>query len=289
MTTRFSISSFALAAAISLAGTAGTAWTATADDTDPMTDPPAPAKDSQGGGKKKRDDGGFLSGPSVPPGAAQGGGSFGSGDGKRQGGKGGSGGPGGFMTAMQDARMFREALGSVMADLTDDQRTQVETLASGFQTEVQEWRTKNADQIKQLEEAFRAMRGGEGKGARPGKDGQGKGGQGKSPNDGGAKPEGAKPEGGAGGEQRRPDPKMMEQMQALKATMPKFEPVREKIMAVLSADQQAAVKGALEKMRKKGGERGPGRDGKDGKGRDGAQGKAPPPADPPKGDYKFAE
>ena len=281
MTNRFSISSFALAAAIAFAGTA---WTAFADDTDPMTDPPAPAKGDQGGGKKKREDGGFLSGPAVPPGAAQGGGSFGAPGGKRQGGREG---PGGFMAPIQEARHFREALGTVMPDLTEDQRTQVETLSGDFQAEVQEWRTKNADQIKKIEEASRSMRGGKGKGARAGKDGKGSK-EGGAPADGGAKPDGAKPDGAkpggdAGANPKRPDPKMMEQAKALKATMPKFEPVREKIMAVLSADQQTAVKGELEKLRKKGGERGPG------KGRDGAQGKAPPPADPPKGDYKFAE
>ncbi len=83
---------------------------------------------------------------------------------------------------------------------------------------------------------------------------------------------------------------MREEMEKLKSTMPKFEPVREKIMALLTPEQQTEVKETFTKLRGKRGAEGqgrPGKDGKNGKGGPGAPGKAPPPADPPKGDYKF--
>jgi hypothetical protein len=68
--------------------------------------------------------------------------------------------------------------------------------------------------------------------------------------------------------------------------MPSFEAVREKIMKILSPEQQAEVKQMVGKLRKQGGPDGKGRAGKGGAN---APAKAPPPADPPKGDYKFAD
>jgi hypothetical protein len=93
---------------------------------------------------------------------------------------------------------------------------------------------------------------------------------------------------------------MMEEMQSLRASMPKFDVAREQVMAVLTPQQQETVKQRLEEMREAmremGGEGGPGRqgrpggpDGRGGAGDRGAPPKAPPPVDPPKGDYKFPD
>jgi hypothetical protein len=92
----------------------------------------------------------------------------------------------------------------------------------------------------------------------------------------------------------------MEEMQSLRASMPKYDVAREQVMAVLTPQQQETVKQRLEEMREAmremGGEGGPGRpgkqggpDGRGGAGDRGAPPKAPPPADPPKGDYKFPD
>ncbi|MSR29657.1 MAG: hypothetical protein EXS03_08820 [Phycisphaerales bacterium] len=281
MTKLFASPAYLLVAAIACAGASAPALCV--DDTDPMTTPKSPATGSkqavQGAPTTPAGGGGFLSGPTVPPGAAKGDGSFGAGDGKRA--------QGGDRLAfvMQDIRVFRDAMMTVTPTLSEDQRTRIETLGSAFQAEAMAWRTANADKIKAIEEKYHAARSA-GKGSRPGEPGAGK------PD--GAMPDGAKPDGARPDRSKpdgaRPDPAMMQEMQKLKSTMPKFEPVREQIMSILTPDQQAAVKAAVSKMNKgRGDGKGPGGRRPGAKGGDDAPAKAAPPADPPKGDYKFKD
>ena len=289
--TRTALSSFFIVGSIALIGSALPAF---AQDDDAMTAPKAPSQGTPQNAPPKgappkgaAGGGGFLSGPTVPPGAAQGDGSFGSGDGKRPG---GGGGGDRLMFVMQEIRMFREAMQSVVPDLTPEQSATIEKLGGDFQAEAMAWRTANADAIKALEEKMKAARG-SGKGAR-----QGKGAPADAPNRDGAKDGGAKPDqpmpgaGGPGAPARgQPSREVMEEAQKLKSTMPKFEPVREKIMAVLTPEQQATLKESMGKMRKQGEGKRP--DGKrpNGKGGDGSPAKAPPAADPAKGDYQFKD
>ena len=280
-TTRTALTSIFIVGSLALVGTALPAF---AQDDDSMTSPKAPSKGSPqdappkgaGGG------GGFLSGPTVPPGAAQGDGSFGSGDGKRPGGGGDR-----LMFVMQEIRMFREAMQSVVPDLTPEQSATIEKLGGDFQAEAMAWRTANADAIKALEDKMKAARG-SGKGPRPNKGAPADAPNGDGAKGGGAKPDQPMPDAGAPA-RGQPSREVMEEAQKLKSTMPKFEPVREKIMAVLTPDQQATVKEAVGKMRKQGEGKRP--DGKrpTGKGGDGSPAKAPPPADPAKGDYQFKD
>ena len=268
MTLPLATSTFVLVAAVLAAGSPSTAW---AIDDDAMKSPPAPAKTAP---PTQPGQGGFLSGPSVPADAGKGDGSFGAGDGKR-GARGDR-----FVMVAQEAGVFREAMASVLPSLSEDQRTQIEKLGTDFLAEVQTWRTANADKIKAIQDKMGEMRSG-GKQGRPAKGAQ--------PGD--APPKGQSGQPGQPGQSgQRPDPAMREEMEKLKSTMPKFEPVREKIMALLTPEQQTEVKETFTKLRGKRGAEGqgrPGKDGKNGKGGPDAPGKAPPPADPPKGDYKF--
>lgn len=264
-------SAFLLVAAVIAAGANSTAF-AQGDD-DAMTSPPAPAKTTPPGpgAPPSNGQGGFLSCPAVPAGAAQGDGVFGSGDGKR-----GNAGDR-FMAGVQEVRIFREAMASVLPSLSQEQRTEIEKLAADFMIEAQRWRTANADKIREFQEKMGGTRPG-GKGGQPGKGG-----------DAGSPPPAKGDPANKDQARQRPDKAMMEEMAKLKSTMPKFEPVREKIMAILSPEQQAEVKQAFGKLRDKQGPDGKGRAGKGGKGGADAPAKAPPPADPPKGDYKFAD
>lgn len=86
----------------------------------------------------------------------------------------------------------------------------------------------------------------------------------------------------------------MQEMQKLRESMPKMEEARTAIMAILTPDQQTALKSSMvglrKEMEKRGGEGGKRKGGKGGAGApdsDGMPAKAPPPQDPPKGDYKF--
>ena len=140
----------------------------------------------------------------------------------------------------------------------------------------------NGEKLKAMEEKMGGMRGGQG---------GGKGGKGGKPPEGG--PGAGGPGAGGPGAGGKPDKAAMEEMQKLRATMPNFETARDQIMAVLTPDQQAEVKSnmaaARKEMEKRGvqGKGGQGGKGKGGKG--GPDGKTPPPADPPKGDYKFPD
>jgi len=261
-------SAFLLVAAVIAAGANSIAF-AQGDD-DAMTSPPAPAKTTppDPGAPPSNGQGGFLSGPAVPAGAAQGNGVFGSGDGKR--GKLGDG----VMAFANEMRTFSEAMKSVLPSLPQEQRAEIEKLSADFLSELQAWRTANADKIREFREKMDGMRLG------------GKGGQaGKGGNAGSPPPANGDP---ASKDQarQRPDQALMEEFAKLKSTMPSFEAVREKIMKILSPEQQAEVKQMVGKLRKQGGPDGKGRAGKGGAN---APAKAPPPADPPKGDYKFAD
>lgn len=244
------------------------------------TAPPPKAPDGgQGGGQGG--DGGILKGPRVPPGAAEGKGGFGEGGkgarGGARGGQGGMGGPAG------EARAFFGALKTVEPPLSDDQRSKIESLRAGYEQEMKAWKEKNGARLQEIEQAMRAGR------AQRGEDGKG------TPGEGGAPPAKGDAKGkGTGDQPNAPDRrKVMEDMQALRATMPKFDGVRDQVMGVLNPQQQDALKQAMQKMRESGGGKdGPGRPGgrKGGPGGDdGAPPKAPPPQDPPKGDYKFKE
>jgi len=81
----------------------------------------------------------------------------------------------------------------------------------------------------------------------------------------------------------------MQEMQKLRATMPKFDTVRDQIMAVLTGEQQAEVKSNMAAKRKRMEEQRSGMGGKGGKGGPGGKGgeKDAPPMVPPKEDYKF--
>lgn len=245
--------------------------------------PPPPGQGAPAG----NGDGGILKGPPVPPDAAQGKGGFGERDGK--GGRGAMGpGPG------RELILFKGAMKRVDGSLSDDQRTKIDSIRATFEKEMQAWREKNGARMQELERAARGNRPqrGEGRPAGPnGKDGTPGGTPGGAP---GGTPGGA-PGGAAGAAAGGDRQKMMEELQSLRASMPKFDAVRDQIMGVLTPEQQETVKEAMEEMRETmremGGAGRPGRpEGRGGPaGQDGAPPKAPPPAEPPKGDYKFPD
>lgn len=292
-------SMFALVTAVSLAGfTPGfTLPVYGIDDDDPMTAPDgsatAPPTDAPKGKRPPRGDGngGVLSGPKVPANAGDGNSSFGAADGKK-------GDRQQMQGGMMEMRLFSDAIKSIEQMLTEDQHTKIAALRESFQKEVTTWREVNGEKLKAMEGKMRGARGVDGQGAPPADGKGGKGGKPAGGPDGGV---GGPPNGGVGGNPKggpdgaqgeRPDKATMQEMQKLRATMPKFDTVRDQIMAVLTPDQQAEVKSTVAAERKRmekqrggqGGKGGP--DGKRGGGGDGGE-KAAPPMDPPKEDYKF--
>ncbi len=174
--------------------------------------------------------------------------------------------------------MFMGALASIDTQLTDEQRTKIAEIRTDIEGKMKAWKDANGAQLQALEEKVRAARGGKARGGEAGGPPQGP-------------PQGPPPEGGA-----KPDKATMEEMQKLRESMPKMESARDAIMAVLTPEQQATLKSnmvgmrkAMEKRGDKEGKRPGGPGGKGGEGGDGAPPKAPPPADPPKGDYKFPQ
>ena len=302
---------FVLATAVSMAGIQQAAFCA--GDDDPMTAPdgaPNGSKDAPPAAPKAKrpprgdgGNGGTLAGPKVPDDAGKGDSSFGTKEGKN----GKAGQRQQMQGGMMEARLFMESMKSVEPMLSDDQRTKVEAIRESFMTETNAWREVNGEKLKAMEEKMGGMRGGQGggkggKGGKPPEGGPGEGGPGGGgpgaggPGAGGpgaSGPGGGGPGAGGPGAGGKPDKAAMEEMQKLRATMPNFETARDQIMAVLTPDQQAEVKSnmaaARKEMEKRGvqGKGGQGGKGKGGKG--GPDGKTPPPADPPKGDYKFPD
>jgi len=284
-TTALTLAAIAASASFLFIAHSACAWTM--DDDDAMQGgtkqrqappPPPPGQGAPAG----NGDGGILKGPPVPPDAAQGKGGFGERDGK--GGRGAMGpGPG------RELMLFKGAMKRVDGSLSDDQRTKIDSIRATFEKEMQAWREKNGARMQELERAARGNRPqrGEGRPAGPnGKDGTPGGAPSGTP--------GGTPGGAAGAAPGGDRQKMMEEFQSLRASMPKFDAVRDQIMAVLTPEQQETVKEAMEEMRETmremGGEGRPGRpEGRGGPAGQGAPPKAPPPADPPKGDYKFPD
>ncbi len=265
-------------------------------DDDPMTapdgtkTPPSGKRPPRAGAKQGP--GGVLSGPEVPPEAGEGNGAFGGADGKKgRGPAAGGGGP------MQEVRLFMGALASIDTQLSDEQRTKIQAIRGDVEAKMKEWKETNGEQLRQLEEKMRASRGKD-RPAGPGKDRNPAGGAPQGPPPQGPPPQGSPEQGPPPQGGGAPDKATMEQLQKLRETMPKMESARDEIMAVLTPEQQETLKSNMVGMRKameKRGEREGGMGGKGGKGGkggpsgNGAPEKAPPPADPPKGDYKFPQ
>ena len=235
----------------------------------------APAAPPQGQGSqpgdKGSDDKGVLSGPKVPAGADKGGPAFGGGPRGERGSMGD--GPGqAVRRAMAEERVFMMTIGDMMDDLSDDQRSRIESIRKDFEAQRKAWREKNGEQLREIEDGMRAMREGGGK----------------------------------------PDPALIEKGEALRKTMPDSKAMQANVFAVLTPDQQTAFKEAFaanqkraqERQREGGPRRGRGAGGPDGAGpggpggrgpRGGGQGgdqppakKAPPGAEPPQDrNYEF--
>lgn len=259
-------------------------------DDEPMTapdgtvaPPPAPPTAPPDGKRPPRSGpksgpGGVLAGPEVPPEAGEGNGAFGGPDGK----KGRAPGPGGG--PMQEVRLFMGALASIDTQLTDEQREKIQAVRSDIEAKMKAWKETNGEALRVLEEKMRSMRGKDRPDAQ-GKDGKPAGGPPQGP-----PPQGPPPQGGG-----KPDKATVEQFEKLRETMPKMDAARDEIMAILTPAQQETLKSNMVGMRKameKRGDREGRKGGKDGKGGPSGNGspeKAPPPADPPKGDYKFPQ
>ncbi len=287
---------FALVAAVALAGPTPVAFSAIDDE--PMTapdgtvsPPPAPPSAPPSGKRPPRSgakpgSGGVLAGPEVPPEAGEGNGAFGGADGKKGRGPGAGGGP------MMEVRLFMGALASIDTQLTDEQRTKIEAVRSDIEAKMKAWKEANGEALRVLEEKMRGTRGKDRPGGQ-GKDGNPAGGPPQGPPPQGPPPQGGPPQGGG-----KPDKATVEQFEKLRETMPKMDAARDEIMAILTPAQQETLKSNMVGMRKAMEKRGDregrkgGKDGKDGKGGpngNSAPEKAPPPADPPKGDYKFPQ
>ncbi len=193
-------------------------------------DPASPPKRGKGG------DRGALKGPKVPDGALEGDGKFGD---RMKGGR-GAGGP---MNAMAQGRIMREALKSVQADISPDNWTKIEASVKGFEESMQTWKTEHADDIKALEEQFKAAR-----------------------------------EGGT-----KPTPELVQKMDELRATAPSLDKVQKEVFALMSSETKTKFEAKVAEMRKGMNERGRARpDGKDGAGAKGGDRKPADAKSPPK-------
>ena len=192
----------------------------------PASAPPAsaPGAPAQGQGAASGDKG-VLSGPKVPAGAEKGGPAFGGGARGERGSMGD--GPGqAVRRAMAEERVFMMTIGDMMDQLSDEQRSKIESIRKDFEAQRKAWREKNGEQLREIEDGMRAMREGGGK----------------------------------------PDPALVEKGEALRKTMPDSKAMQASVFAVLTPDQQAAFKDALaanqkraEERRREGGpRRGPG-------------------------------
>lgn len=181
-------------------------------------DQTAPPKRGKGG------DRGALKGPKVPDGALEGDGKFGD---RMKGGR-GAGGP---MAAMAQGRIMREALQSVKADISPENWTKIEASVNGFEESMRTWKTEHTDDIKALEEQFKAAR-----------------------------------ESGS-----KPSPELVKKMEDLRATAPNAEKVQKEVFALMSPETKTKFEAKVAEMRQSMNERGgKGRpDGKDGAGKGG--------------------
>lgn len=163
-----------------------------------------------------------LGGPTVPPDGVEGNGGFADeGRGRR---------PGGAQAARAAVMPFAEvrALGAAvksLSDLAPETKTAIETELKTFGDEAKKWEEANSEKLKAIQAKMQEVR------------------------------KAAQESGSA------PDPATMEAIrkdrEALLATAPKTKPVMDKVMGMLSPEQQKAVR---EKMRPeaRGGRRGPG-------------------------------
>lgn len=201
-----------------------------------------------------------LGGPSVPPDGTKGNDGFvnGEGRGRRPD---GPGGPRGGMMPFAEVR----ALGAAVKGLTDlspETKTAIETELKTFGDAAKKWEEANADKLKALQTKMQEAR--------------------KAAQDSGAMPDPAAIDA------------LRKEREALMETAPKTKPVVDKVMGMLTPDQQKAVR---EKMRPPargpggpgGAEGGPGspdagppEGGRPGRGK-GGKGGNPPPPPPPNG------
>ena len=208
--TRLRLVSFVLASAL-IPATAVLAM-------DPPADAPAkPPTRAPGGGT-----GDGVKGPKVPGDATKGDSQFGRG-----------------RMAMQDARVWNQALDQMLGELSPDQKTKIEAIRSEFKKSAEEWQKANGERMKELQGKVRD-----------------------SLKNGG-----------------KPDQAVADEMKKLTDSRPRPEASQEKVLALPTPDQQTKFKANLaslqaqaEKRRKeardgKGDEMGP--DGKGGRGGDG--------------------
>ncbi len=118
--------------------------------------------------------------------------------------KGGKDGMRGRATERRNPEIWRKAMDQTMPELSPETQEKVKAERAEFETQVKAWRAENGDKMKALEVKIRDARGKDQKGA--------------------------------------PDPALMQEMQALRASMPKVEELQGKIFALLTPDQQAKFK-----------------------------------------------
>jgi hypothetical protein len=189
-----------------------------------------------------------LGGPAVPPEGAEGDDGFlGKGNGRRAG---GPAGPRGAMMPFAEVRALGAAV-NTLTDLAPETKTAIETELKTFGDEAKKWEAANADKLKAIQAKMQEVR--------------------KTAQESGSPPDAATLEA------------IRKDREALMATAPKPKPVVDKVLGMLSADQQKAVR---EKMRPagrgpRGGgpEGGPGAGGPDGQ-RPGRGGKGGKPGNP---------
>jgi len=183
-----------------------------------------------------------LGGPSVPPDGAKGNDGFTGEDGRGRR-AGGAGARGGMMMPFAEVRMLGAAVKD-LADLSPETKTAIETELKTFGDAAKKWETDNAEKLKAMQTKMQEVR--------------------KAAQESGSPP----------------DPAALESMrkdrEALMATAPQTKPVVDKVMGMLTPEQQKVVR---EKMRPQ--RRGPGGPGGpdgagDGKGGpEGGQGNGP--------------